>query len=155
VEESLQQGCRSGCRTGYPLTDLEVQAEIPLESGVPGEQTLRAATLRGLVLAAQDGGPLLLEPIMSLELEIPTENLGKVIGSLQQKRGRVEGLDQRGTSELVRATVPLAEMFGYMTELRSATKGHGNYTMEFLRFDEAPPEVQERFGLADALPNNR
>jgi elongation factor G len=155
VDESLQQGCRSGSRTGYPLTDLEVQANIPLESGIPGEQALRAAVLRGLVLAAQDGGPLLLEPIMSLELEIPTENLGKVLGSLQQKRGRVEGLDQRGASELVRATVPLAEMFGYMTELRSATKGHGNYTMEFLRFDEAPPEVQERFGLAQSAPDGR
>ncbi len=155
AEESLQQGCRSGCRTGYPLTDLEVQMEIPLESGVPSQQGLRAAAMRGMVHAAQDGGPFLLEPIMSLELEIPTENLGKVIGSLQQKRGRVEGLDQRGSSELVRATVPLAEMFGYMTELRSATKGRGSYTMEFLRFDEAPPEVQVRFGLAETVPNRR
>jgi elongation factor G len=85
---------------------------------------------------------------MSLELEIPTENLGKVLGSLLQKRGRVEWLDKRGDSEVVRATVPLAEMFGYMTELRSTTKGRGNYTMEFLRFDEAPAEIQERFGLA-------
>jgi elongation factor G len=155
VEESLQQGCRSGCRTGYPLTDLEVKVEIPLESGVPGEQGLRAAAMRGLALAAQSGGPMLLEPIMSLELEIPTENLGKVIGSLQQKRGHVEGLDQRGARELVRASVPLAEMFGYMTELRSATKGHGSYTMEFLRFDEAPAEIQERFGLAETVPNGR
>jgi len=148
VEESLQQGCLYGCRTGYPLTDLEVQVlEIPLEAGLPGEPGLRAAALRGLVLAARDGEPLLLEPIMSLELEIPTENLGKVLGSLQQKRGRVEGLDKRGNSEVVRATVPLAEMFGYMTELRSATRGHGSYTMEFLRFEEAPAEIQERFGL--------
>ncbi|HEY4744369.1 MAG TPA: elongation factor G, partial [Desulfuromonadaceae bacterium] len=99
-------------------------------------------------LAAREGGPLLLEPIMSLELEVPTESLGKVLGSLQQKRGRVEGVGQLGPSEVVRATVPLAEMFGYMTELRSATKGRGSYTMEFLRFEEAPAEVQERFGLA-------
>lgn len=148
LEESLQQGCQSGCRTGYPLTDVEVVVlEIPLDAGVPSETGLRAAALRGLALAARDGRPLLLEPIMSLELEIPTESLGRVIGSLQQKRGRVEGLDKRGNSEVVRATVPLAEMFGYMSELRSATRGHGNYTMEFLRFEEAPVEIQEQFDL--------
>jgi len=149
LEESLQQACLSGCRTGYRLTDLEVEVlELSLETGSAGEAGLRAAAQRGLVLAARDGGPLLLEPIMSLELEIPTENLGRVLGSLKQKRGRVEGLDRRGDSELVRAIVPLAEMFGYMTELRSATRGRGSYTMEFLRFEEAPAEVQERFDLA-------
>jgi elongation factor G len=149
VEESLQQGCRSGCRTGYPLTDLEVQLrEILLAAGLPTEPALRTAALRGLVLAAREGEPLLLEPIMALELEIPTENVGKVLGTLQQKRGRVEGMEQRGASEVVRATVPLAEMFGYMTELRSATRGRGSYTMEFLRFEEAPAGIQEQFGLA-------
>jgi elongation factor G len=148
VEESLQQGCLSGCRTGYPLTDLEVQlVEIPLDMGLPSEQGLRAAAQRGLVLAAQEAGPLLLEPIMSLELDVPEESLGKVLGALQQKRGRVEGVDRRGGSEVVRAIVPLAEMFGYMTELRSATKGRGSYTMEFFRYEEAPREVQVRFGL--------
>jgi elongation factor G len=148
VEESLRQGCLAGGRTGYPLTDLEVRVvEIPLEAGVPGEQGLRAAALRGLALAAREGGSLLLEPIMSLELEVPTEHLGRVLGSLQQKRGRVEGVGQRGSGEVVRATVPLAEMFGYMTELRSATRGQGSYTMEFLRFEEAPAGVHEFFGL--------
>jgi elongation factor G len=148
ARESLQQACLSGCLTGYPLTDLEVQLlEIPLEAGLPTEQALRAAAQRGLVLAAREGGLLLLEPFMSLELEIPAESLGKVLGSLQQKRGRVEKLDKRGDSEVVRAIVPLSEMFGYMTELRSATRGRGSYTMEFLRFDEAPAEIQKRFGL--------
>ena len=153
VEQSLQQGCLSGCRTGYPLTDLEVQVlEIPLKPGMPSpsEPALRAAARRGMIMAAREAGPLLLEPIMSLELELPAESLGKVLGSLQQKRGRVEGLDQRGDNQLVRATVPLAEMFGYMTELRSATKGRGSYTMEFQRFEEAPATVQERFGLTQA-----
>jgi len=146
--ESLQQGCLCGCRTGYRLTDLEVELlEIPLEAGVPTEAGLRTAALRGLVLAAREGGPLLLEPIMSLELELPTENLGRVLGTLQQKRGQVEGMEQRGDSEVVRATVPLAEMFGYMTELRSATRGRGSYTMEFLRFEAAPAGIQEQFGL--------
>jgi elongation factor G len=149
VEESLQQGCRSGCRTGYPLTDLAVQLlEIPLEAGLPSEPALRTVALRGLVLAAREGGALLLEPIMALELEVPTENLGRVLGTLQQKRGRVEGMEQRDGREVVRATVPLAEMFGYMTELRSATRGRGSYTMEFLRFEEAPAGIQAQFGLA-------
>jgi len=150
LEQSLQQGCLGGCRTGYPLTDLEVRlVEIPVEPGapVPSEPALRAAARRGIAMAAREAGPLLLEPVMSLELELPTESLGRVLGSLQQKRGRVEGLDQRGDRELVRASVPLAEMFGYMTELRSATKGRGGYTMEFHGFEEAPAEVQKQFGL--------
>jgi elongation factor G len=150
VEQSLEQGCQAGCQTGYSLTDVEVNVvEIPVETGTPApsEPALRAAAQRGLVLAARDAHPMLLEPIMALELELPEEHLGKVLGSLQQKRGRVEGLDQRGENRVVRATVPLAEMFGYMTELRSATKGRGSYTMEFQRFDQAPAEVQAQFGL--------
>ena len=148
VEESLQQGCRSGGMTGYPLTDLAVQVqEIPLAAGLPSEPALRTVALRGLVLAAREGGALLLEPIMALELEVPTENLGRVLGTLQQKRGRVEGMEQRGDREVVRAIVPLAEMFGYMTELRSITRGRGSYSMEFLRFEEAPSGIQEQFGL--------
>ncbi|QWV95631.1 elongation factor G [Geomonas oryzisoli] len=150
VQESLLEACRGGCVTGYALTDLEVRVEeIPVEPGAPApsELSLRGAAQRGVVLAAREGDPMLLEPIMKLELETPTEHLGKVLGGLQQKRGRVEGLDRRGELELVKATVPLAEMFGYMTELRSATKGRGSYTMEFQGFEEAPAEVQQRFGL--------
>ncbi|MCM0084322.1 elongation factor G [Geomonas sp. Red32] len=150
LEQSALEACQSSCRTGYPLTDLEVRiVEVPLEPGTPfpSEATFRAAARRGVVMAAREGAPMLLEPIMSLELELPVESLGKVLGTLQQKRGRVEGLDKRGEVEVVRATVPLAEMFGYMTDLRSATKGRGSYTMEFQRFEEAPPQVQEQFGL--------
>jgi elongation factor G len=84
---------------------------------------------------------------MSLELEVPAENLGRVLGSLQQKRGRVEKLDKRGDNEVVLASVPLAGMFGYMTELRSATKGRGSYTMEFHGFEEAPAGIQAQFAL--------
>ncbi|WP_051292886.1 elongation factor G [Citrifermentans bremense] len=154
VEQSLLQGCQGGGRTGYALTDLEVRVlELPVDPGMPapGEQTLRAAAQRGLALAAREAEPYLLEPIMKLELETPAEYLGKVLGGLQQKRGRVEGLDRRGELELVKATVPLAEMFGYMTELRSASKGRGSYTMEFQGFEEAPAQVQEQFGLKGSI----
>jgi len=149
VEDSLLQGCLAGCRTGYRLIDLAVEVlEIPFDPGVTSEAGLRAAAQRGVNLAARDGGPYLLEPIMSLELTVPTEYLGKVLGTLQQKRGRVEGFVARGDSEVVRAAVPLAEMFGYMTELRSATRGRGSYTMEFSSFEEAPASVQQSFGLS-------
>jgi len=148
AKESLRQGIEAGCRTGYSLTDIEVQVqEIPVEMGVPSEPALRVAAQRGLIMAAREARPLLLEPIMSLELEVPTENVGKVLGSLTQKHGKVENLDKRGDIDVVRATVPLAQMFGYMTELRSITKGRGSYTMEFLRFEEAPADVQASFGL--------
>jgi len=84
---------------------------------------------------------------MALEIIIPEEYAGKVLGTLQQKRGRVEGIDAREGEQVIAAQVPLAEMFGYMTELRSATKGRGTFTMEFARFDDAPAETQRRFGL--------
>jgi elongation factor G len=84
---------------------------------------------------------------MALEIIAPAESAGKVLGSLLQKRGKVEGVQAQGDTEVVRALVPLAEMFGYMTELRSATKGRGTYTMEFARFEAAPQEVMRRFGL--------
>ncbi|BCR03407.1 elongation factor G 1 [Desulfuromonas versatilis] len=148
LRQSLLQASAAGVRAGFPLTDIEVRvAEIPFAAGVTTELGLRAAAQRGLALAAREAGPTLLEPVMSLELIAPGDYAGKVLGSLQQKRGRVEGMQTRGDVEVIRAKVPLSEMFGYMTELRSATKGRGTFTMEFSHFDQAPAEVLERFGL--------
>jgi elongation factor G len=149
LHESLELACRGGVHSGYPLTDLEVRVlEAPFQPGVTTDIGLRAAAQRGVAMAAREGGATLLEPMMSLELVIPGEYAGRVIGSLQQKRGRVEGMQSRGETEMIRAKVPLAEMFGYMTELRSATKGRGTFTMEFSHFDQAPPETLRRFGFA-------
>ncbi|PNU19237.1 elongation factor G [Geothermobacter hydrogeniphilus] len=148
LDESLNLACRAGARTGYPLTDLRVEVrEVPIESGVTTETGLRAAAQRGLAMAARNAGVLLLEPLMMLEITTPEEFAGKVLGSLQQKRGQVEGMTPLGGMELIRARVPLSEMFGYMTELRSATRGRGTFSMEFSHFDRAPDETQQRFGL--------
>ncbi len=148
LTETLQMVCSAGCRTGYPLTDLEVRvAEVPFEPGVTSDAGVCAAARRGLIMAARGGAPLLLEPLMVLEITMPLESAGRVMGGLQQKRGRVEGLETQGNIQVVRALVPLAEMFGYMTELRSATRGRGTFTMEFSRFEPAPAEVQRQFGL--------
>ena len=147
LAESLKQACDAGCRTGYPLTDLEVRVmEVPFQQGITTELGLRAAGQRGLMQAASSA-LVLLEPVMALEIIVPEDYAGKVLGTLQQKRGRIEGIDAREGEEVIAAHVPLSEMFGYMTELRSATRGRGTFTMEFSRFDTAPPETQRKFGL--------
>jgi elongation factor G len=147
LENSLVQSGSSGGLTGYPLTDVRITVvEAPFEPGITTETGLRAAAQRCLALAIRDSSPTLLEPIMSLELTTPSDYTGRVLGSLQQKRGRVEGISARGELEVIRASVPLAEMFGFMTELRSATKGRGTFTMEFSRFDLAPADTLKKLG---------
>jgi elongation factor G len=84
---------------------------------------------------------------MRLELTAPADYTGRVMGTLQHKRGQIEGVESRPGRDVIRGTIPLFEMFGYMTELRSATKGQGSFTMEFSHFDQAPPETLRRFGL--------
>ena len=149
LRDLLIGSCEAGCLSGYPLTDLEVRLlEAPFEQGVTTELGMRAATQNGLIMAARAAAPFLLEPVMALELTAPAEAAGKVLGALQQRRGRVEKIETRDDLEIIRALAPLAGMFGYMTELRSATKGRGSYTMEFSHFDRAPLEVQRRFGVA-------
>jgi elongation factor G len=145
---TLQQGVQAGPLAGYPLVDLAV--EVTELVWLPGSTTLigvRAAAQRGLSLAVRAAAPTLLEPVMALEVSTPAEYSGRVLGGLQQKRGRVEGLESHESYELVRASVPLAGMFGYMTELRSATQGRGSFTMTFSHYDQAPPATLARFGL--------
>jgi elongation factor G len=147
LRTSLEQACQGGPLAGYPLTDLEVRVmEVPYDPALTTETGLRAAAQRGVALGVRDGAPALLEPVMRLELIAPGEYAGRVLGSLQQKRGRVEGMQSRADCEIIHAQVPLSEMFGYITELRSATKGRGSYTMEFSHFDLAPEEAQRRVG---------
>ncbi len=151
LEQSLRQAAAGGVRTGYPLTDLEVRAvQVPFLPGTTTELGLQAAARRGLTLAARDAAPTLLEPVMALELTAPSDATGKVLGTLQQKRGRIKGMHSRGETDVIRALVPLAEMFGYMTELRSTTRGRGTYTMEFSHYDQAPSETLQRFGFPGA-----
>ena len=148
LQTSFERICEAGIRSGYPLTDVKITVlEAPVVAGFTTELGIMAAAQKGFSLAAAEASPTLLEPIMSLEIISPSEFAGKVMSSLQQKRGRVEGFESRGETELVRAQVPLSEMFGYMTELRSATKGRGTFTMEFSHFSEAPRKDLERFGF--------
>jgi len=148
LDETLQMSLQAGVQIGYPMVDVRVVVDdVPV---VPGETTaigVRAAAQRALSVAARAAKPILLEPIMALEITSPNDFSGKVLGGLQQKRGRVEGMESRDVVDIVRAHVPLSEMFGYMTELRSSTQGRGSFTMEFSHYDKAPGTVLERFGL--------
>ena len=92
----------------------------------------------------QKGDAVLLEPIMKVEVTMPEEYMGDVIGSLNAKRGQIEGMDDLGGGKIVRAFVPLAEMFGYSTDLRSRTQGRGNYSMFFEKYEPVPKSVQEK-----------
>ena len=94
--------------------------------------------------AMSKANPVLLEPIMKVEVTTPEEYMGDVIGSLNAKRGQIQSMDDLGGGKIVRALVPLAEMFGYSTELRSSTQGRGNYSMFFEKYEQAPKSVQDK-----------
>jgi elongation factor G len=148
VEHQLLAACQIGPAAGYPLTDIQITLlELPYNSQKTTEHGISAAINRGLSRALQQADPTLLEPVMELELIAPTDYTGRVMSSLNQKRGQIEGVSSRTGQDVVHARVPLLEMFGFMTELRSATKGQGSFSMEFSHFDQAPPETLKKFGL--------
>ena len=93
--------------------------------------------------ATRKGSPIILEPIMSVEVVTPDDYMGDVIGDLSSRRGKVEGMEQRGNAQVVRAQVPLAEMFGYATDLRSRTQGRATYTMQFDSYQQVPGSIAE------------
>jgi elongation factor G len=94
--------------------------------------------------AMQKAAPVLLEPIMKVEVTMPEEYMGDVIGDINSRRGRIEGMDDLGGGKIVRGFVPLAEMFGYSTDLRSKTQGRGNYSMFFEKYEQVPKSVQDK-----------
>jgi elongation factor G len=93
--------------------------------------------------AAKRCQPVLLEPLMSVEVTVPNEYMGDVMGDINSRRGQIDGMEQRGNAQIIKAHVPLAEMFGYATDLRSNTQGRATYTMQFDRYEEAPKSVTE------------
>jgi elongation factor G len=97
----------------------------------------------GFKEAIRKSKPVLLEPVMKVEVVVPEESMGPVVGDLTSRRARVEGMERRGSTQIVRSTVPLSQMFGYATDLRSRTQGRASYTMHFLRYEQAPHAVAE------------
>jgi elongation factor G len=148
IHTQLENCCRSGPLAGYPLTDIHLSlTAATYDNQKTTDLGISAAINRAVARALATAGTILLEPVMTLELVAPTNYTGRVMGSLTQKRGQVEGITSGPGQDIITAQVPLFEMFGYMTELRSATQGQASFTMEFSHFEPAPKDVRSKLGL--------
>ena len=138
------EALEGGVLAGYPMSDVKATLYDGSYHEVDSsEMAFKIAGSLAIKEAAQKAKPVLLEPIMAVEVVVPEEYMGDVIGDLNSRRGRIEGLELRGTSQIIKASVPLSEMFGYATELRSRTQGRGSFTMHFGRYEEVPAALAE------------
>jgi len=144
VEAGIKEALESGILAGYPMVDIKVSLVDGSYHDVDSsEMAFKIAGSIGFKEAARKAGPILLEPIMEVEVVAPSDYLGDVIGDLASRRGRVGGMIQRGDAQVVAAHVPLAEMFGYSTTLRSMSQGRAVYTMEFDHYAEVPKSIAD------------
>ena len=142
VEAGLKDALQNGVLAGYPLIDIKAKLFDGSYHDVDSnEMAFKIAASMALKNAVSKCSPVLLEPMMKVEVVIPEEYLGDIMGNITSRRGRVEGMDARGNSQVVRAMVPLAEMFGYATTLRSATQGRGVFSMTFDHYEEVPKSI--------------
>ena len=142
IDLGIQEAMESGVLAGYPVVDVRVELVDGSYHDVDSsEMAFKIAGSMAFKSAMQRAKPKLLEPVMAVEVVTPEEYLGDVMGDLNSRRGRVEGLEPRGNAQAVRARVPLATMFGYATDLRSTTQGRATFTMQFDRYEEAPQSV--------------
>jgi elongation factor G len=142
VDAGIQEALTTGVLAGYPVVDVRVTLVFGSYHDVDSsEMAFKIAGSMAVKEAAKKAGPVLLEPVMAVEVVTPEENMGDVIGDLSSRRGKIEGMDQRGTTQVVRALVPLADMFGYATDLRSRTQGRATYTMQFSAYHEVPESI--------------
>ena len=145
VDEGIQEAAQAGILAGFPVLGVHANCYDGSYHEVDSsEMAFHIAGSMAFKDAMKKGDAVLLEPIMKVEVTMPEEYMGDVIGSLNAKRGQIEGMDDIGGGKIVRAYVPLAEMFGYSTELRSSTQGRGNYSMFFERYEKCPKNVQDK-----------
>ncbi len=144
VEKGFKEALKTGVLAGYPMTSLKVSLIDGSYHNVDSDAlSFELAAKLAFKEAAPKAQPILLEPIMKLEVITPEENMGDVVGDLNRRRGVIEGMDSRAGAKVVKAKVPLSEMFGYVTQLRTITSGRANSTMEFDHYEQAPRNIQE------------
>jgi elongation factor G len=144
VNKGILEALDSGVMAGFPVVDIKVTLFDGSYHDVDSnEMAFKIAGSMAFKEGCRQGDPFLLEPVMSVEATTPEEYMGDVIGHLNSKRGRVEGMSKRGNAQIIKAMVPLAEMFGYATNLRSMTQGRATYSMTFSHYEEVPRVVRD------------
>jgi elongation factor G len=145
VSQGIQEAMRNGLLAGYPMEDVKVRLYDGSYHEVDSnEMAFKVAGSMAFKEAAKKARPVLLEPVFLVEVVTPEEYMGSVVGDLNSRRGRIEGMGTRSDAQVVRAIVPLAEMFGYATTLRSLSQGRAIYTMHFDHYEEVPVSIGEK-----------
>ncbi len=144
IEAGVKEALDSGIVAGYPIVDVKVTVYDGSYHDVDSsEMAFKIAGSMGFKAGALKAGPVLLEPVEKVEVVVPDEYMGDIIGDLNSRRGRIEGMESRAGAQVIRAFVPLSEMFGYSTDMRSRTQGRGVYSMEFDHYEEVPKNIAE------------
>jgi elongation factor G len=144
VEKGVRESLEGGILAGYPMVDVKAMLYDGAYHEVDSsEMAFKICSSICFKEACRRAKPVLLEPVMRIEVVVPEEYMGTVNGDLSSRRGRLEGTEVRGTTQLIKAMVPLSEMFGYATELRSRTQGRGSFTMHFGQYEEVPKNLSE------------
>ena len=145
VEKGVHEAMQSGVLGGYPVVDVKVRFYDGKSHEVDSsEMAFKIAAIMAFKKGVQDANPVLLEPIMKVEVTVPEENIGDVIGDLNSRRGRVLGVDSRGNYQVIQANVPLSEMLKFAPDLNSKTGGRGTFSMEFSHYEEVPAQMTEK-----------
>ncbi|MCK7578860.1 MAG: elongation factor G [Chromatiales bacterium] len=144
VDKGIQEAMKNGILAGFPMVDIKVTLYDGSYHEVDSsEMAFKIAGSMAIKEAAAKAKPVLLEPIMKVEVVTPEENMGDVMGDINSRRGMIQGMDDSPSGKIIRAEVPLSEMFGYATDLRSATQGRATYSMEFCKYNEVPASIAE------------
>ena len=144
IDQGIQEAMQGGVLAGYEMVDVKVSLYDGSYHDVDSnEMAFKIAGSMAFKEAARKAKPVLLEPVMAVEVTVPEDYMGTIIGDLNSRRGRIEGMEMVGNTQAIRATVPLSTMFGYATHMRGATQGRANYSMQFKQYEEAPRSVSE------------
>ncbi|MMZ62207.1 Elongation factor G [compost metagenome] len=144
AQQGIEEAMKNGVLAGFPLVDVKATIVDGSYHDVDSsEMAFKIAGSMALKAAKDKCGAVLLEPIMKVEVTVPEEYMGDVMGMLNSRRGRIEGMDARGGAQIIRAKVPLSEMFGYSTTLRSGTQGRGVFSMELSHYEEVPKSIAD------------